>query len=473
MFRELRPEFFRVLTGANAAIYLDILDALERETSHGSEGLSREAALGVIGDILSRHPDFQWDTPTPSEGMNRDSVPIREKSRFVLDYLARCGWVEAETGANWHREVHFDAHAASVLSALRGIAHPDRTVFTDKLVGVCGALANRGEMTRQPWEHLQSCRENTRQGLLELRSMRKGVERLIRLQTESRDLAQNLALVFDHYAETIGHACYAELVRSQLPSRLADARENLEALAADQEILTRMQAEVLRRNPEMAPGAAMATVRNQVSHLAECIDRVVPLADSIDSRTAEFTRRSLARFRYLQEVVGERRTQVQAVFARTNRQMGRRRFSDLDGLGDLPALLLPDARLLAGRDSLYEPPRPRVVEDNAPLDDEPAESLRERTRRQMESALRDSLTVSRANAWVAQLPGGKGTRISSADFPLRTEDDIADLMALLLHAESAEARYRIETPRATEDSDVILLDPRAACRIERFFVIKK
>ena len=43
-------------------------------------------------------------------------------------------------------------------------------------------------------------------------------------------------------------------------------------------------------------------------------DRVLPMADEIDRGTADFTRRSLARFRYLQDVTGERRSEIKTFF---------------------------------------------------------------------------------------------------------------------------------------------------------------
>ena len=79
-----------------------------------------------------------------------------------------------------------------------------------------------------------------------------------------------------------------------------------------------MQAEVLRREPALAPSTAMAKVRNRLEDLARSLEMSLPLADLIDRRTAEFTRRSLARFRYLQEVVGERRSQIKKVFELVN-----------------------------------------------------------------------------------------------------------------------------------------------------------
>ena len=80
----------------------------------------------------------------------------------------------------------------------------------------------------------------------------------------------------------------------------------MEELASDAELLGKMQAEVLRREPALSPETAMSRVRLRLEALAELLQSVVPVADAVDRRTAEFTRRSLARFRYLQETTSEK-----------------------------------------------------------------------------------------------------------------------------------------------------------------------
>lgn len=473
LFREVRPEFFRVLAGPSAAVYVDVLDALEEEASQRNEGMEREEALGIITRVLSEHPDFQPELPPDVPAETAMALPLREKVRYVLEHLTRAGWVETQTGADWHRVVFFDIYGSSLLRSLRQIAHPEAAVFTDRLVGVCAALVNHHEMARQPWEHIQSCRENTQQGLAELRTMQKGVERLIRRQLDAQTLGDNLNVVFDQYAELIGHTCYAELVRSQLLNRLGDARRNLLDLLDDTELLHKMQAELMRRQPELDAGAAMSRVRAHLDNLERALESVAPMADTIDRRTAEFTRRSLARFRYLQEVVSERRGQVKELFEHVNRSFAGKRYNDLDEGLELPLFLLPETRLLAGRDSLYEPPRRRTLEENAPIEDEADEAMRTNTRRQMQNALRDSLSVARANHYLQRLPGGKGARICSTDFPMQTDEDLADVISLLLHAESAEARYRVEVPRVADEETAVEIVAKARCRLERFYVVKK
>ena len=117
-----------------------------------------------------------------------------------------------------------------------------------------------------------------------------------------------------------------------------------------------MQHEVMRRDG-LDSAMAMSRARMRLDELARTIELVQPLADEIDRRTAEFARRSLARSRYLQEVVGARRSQIKDMFERINGALAGCRLAELNQLISLPRLSLPDGRLLAGRDSLYEPPR--------------------------------------------------------------------------------------------------------------------
>jgi hypothetical protein len=100
----------------------------------------------------------------------------------------------------------------------------------------------------------------------------------------------------------------------------------------------------------------------------------------------------------------------------------------------------------------------------------------ERTQRQLTATLRDSLTVMRANRFADDAFATHGTRVPSSTL-LRTEDDLADLIACLLHAGSREARYRIDIPRDPDDpaadrreEDLVLVGTR---RLERFTLVKK
>lgn len=461
-----------MLAGPSAPLYVDVLDALDLECAGRQEGLSREEAIGITMEVIGRHPTWQIDLPENSSAAGE--IPVREKARIVLDRLVAARWLEEPARADYQRVLFFDANGSLMLETLRKIARPEATVFSDNLSGVCAILANSPALAEQPWAQIEACASGMQQGVTELRGMQKGVERFTRRQLEAQSMGDNLRVLFDEYAVQMGKTCYAELVRSRLPTKLHEARQRIDDLLLDSDLLHRMQAEVLRRDETLEPGAAMARVRNELEQLSRSIEMVAPLADMIDRRTAEFTRRSLARFRYLQEIVGERRGQVKNVFEQINSRFAGRRMGDLDSDLELPPLLVAESRNLAGRDSLYEPAKRRVVEANEPIEDDVTEELRERSRRQMEAALRDSLTVARANRFIAALPGGKGSRISSADLPVRNEDDVADVIAILLHSESTEARYRVEGPSNYDTDSVGAHHERhGRLKLDTFFVIKK
>jgi Family of unknown function (DUF5716) len=231
---------------------------------------------------------------------------------------------------------------------------------------------------------------------------------------------------------------------------------------------------VLRRHPEQGAATARAVVANALDDLTSLLDRVLPMADEIDRRTADFTRRSLARFRYLQEVTGERRSEMKSFFNQINALLAGRKFAAAVGdLPEMPGFLLPEVKLPAGLDSLYAPPARRAPLDQDAFDDTLDEGDRADGLRGMESALRDALSVQRANAFVAGLPGGKGVRVSSAEISIEGDKGFSDLISLLLHAESAEARYRVEVDRVVDESRPPSLDPLAGGATERFGIIKK
>jgi hypothetical protein len=140
---------------------------------------------------------------------------------------------------------------------------------------------------------------------------------------------------------------------------------------------------------------------------------------------------------------------------------------------ELPDLMLPSVKLPAGLDSLHTPPLRRTPLEQEAFEDTIDEMDRLAGLRDMERVLRESVSVQRANAFVKSLPGGKGARITSAEIPIEGEKGFTDLIALLLHAESAEARFRLEVERVLRENEVPPVDPLEGCSVERFAIIKK
>lgn len=474
LFRETHGAgFFRVFSGKNAPVYVDVLNALEKTAADHPEGMAREDAIAVIIEALASHPEFDFDADDVDAA--EQGQDERERARFILDYFLRCRWLEEPPRRDWRRKILFDAHGSTLLAALRKIAWPDAAVFTDKLIGVCAMLADEVELSERPWQTVENCLAAVREGLNELRSMQKSVQRFTRRQMEEETLQGNLAVVFDDYSEQVSNSCYAALVRARLPLRLPEAVGKITGrLGNDAGALAMMQTEVLRRHPDFSAETARAKVLQQLDELTELLERVLPMADEIDRRTADFTRRSLARFRYLQDVTSERRTELKSFFEAINRLAAGKRMAQLAGVIDeLPALHLPAIKLPVGLDSLYSPPLRRTPVEQEAFHDDVEDDDREAGLREMERTLRDSLSVHRANGFVKSLPGGKGERIDSSRIAIDGEKGLADLIAVLLHSHSAEARFRLEAERTLHEDVAPPVDPLDGCSVERFFIVKK
>jgi hypothetical protein len=476
LFQEVRPDFFRVLAGPLARLYVDTLDALEREASQRSNGLDRAEALALVEEVLVQH-----ENPAVVSDEMPDAATNRDRARTVLDTLRATGWLQEEERSDWQRLVFFEPNGTVLLQALRKIAFPETAVFSDKLVNVWATLSRGGEINLDalqddPWAQVETCVSNLQSGLAELRSMQKSIERHTRQQLAATSLKENLALLYDRFAEQIGRTCYAQLVHARLPTRLSETRRALENLSVHADLLSKMQSELMRREPALSSEAAMARVRLRLNELEEMLAQVEPLADSIDRRTAEFARRSQARFRYLQETTSENRSRIQSFFELLNRSFSGWRVAEIDSLGlEFPMLSLHDPRLFGGLESLYTPRFRRTAGEIEPLEDADPNHT-DRALAQLGSNLRDSLTVSRANHFVSRLPGESGHSWSSEELLrdyIHNDEDVADLIACLLHARSSDARFELQVPRRDGELDFGEFDAKLQYRIERFRLLKK
>lgn len=361
-----------------------------------------------------------------------------------------------------------------MMQTLRRLAFPEGVSFSDRLVNVCTTLANRDALNKEPWAQVESCVQLLQAGIAELRRMQKDIERHTRHQLSAATMRENLALLFDQFAERIGHACYAELIHSRLPLRLAEARRAVAEVAVSADLLEKMCAEVMRRDPAVAMEGAMSRVRLRLDELEQLLESVVPVADAVDRRTAEFTRRSFARFRYLQETTSESRAVVQSFFEALNSHGAGRRVAEIDeDAAEIPMLRIRETRLLSGLESLYAPRLQRSIGEIEPMEDEASEDEQAQAMRRVHASLRDSLTVARANRFVDELLTENTTSISSTEISLRNDEDIADLIACLLHARASDARYRIAVPAAVDEASPSEFDSKLNRRIERFTLSRK
>jgi len=469
LFTQVSLEFFRILSNPNARIYLDAMEALAREMGDAALGISRQEAVETILEVLEESAGGL----VPEDGVPASSelIPPRSQALAMLNRLVAVGWLAEPQRNDFERRIYLERQGEIMLGALRQIASPEQVAFTDKLQIACFTLMNPDAFADDPWGQLSGCIENVKLGLLELRGMQKNVEQMTKRQLAAQTLRENLAILYDEFSEAIGHTCYRELVRVRLPIRARQAKRCLEQIELDEALQNKMIREVIRRRLADDPAAAASHTRNRIHELFQLLDAIEPQAEEIDQRTADFARRSFARFRYLQEVGSARREQVQEIFEWINTTYAGNALVGLDLPEKFPDMLIPEAGLIAGLESLFWPRRRRTLGEISPIDADPTEDELEACKREMEASLRESLTVVRANRFIENMNFEKV--ISSADMPLQNEDDLSDLIAVLLHSEAADARYRVRASREKTDGDTVPVDSKIGYRIERFEVEKK
>jgi len=132
LFREVSTDFFRVLASPLASLYVDVLDALDREAAENNQGLDREEALGLVEHVLEQHLEVSELTAAdPGAATTPDS-----RARSVLEALRKAGWLHEEERSNWQRLIYFEPNGTLLLQTLRTIAFPEAAAFSDKLFNV-------------------------------------------------------------------------------------------------------------------------------------------------------------------------------------------------------------------------------------------------------------------------------------------------------------------------------------------------
>ncbi len=469
LYGEVPREFFGLLAGPNAPLYADVLDRLApafEEAGH----LARAEAAEIVVALLRERPGFEVGTEFPDAAAEASTV--QGQASLVLRRLVDTRWLLEPVRSDWQRLVTLNPAAELMLASLRQIARGDRGQFTDSLQIACSQLLNPDAFGEQAFADLEACLSNVRQGLRELRQMEGGIERHTRRLLASDTLRENLAVLYDDFSETIGHACYRELVRARLPSRILHARRRLDAIAADERVLDQMQRERLRRIPQVDAPTASAEIRLRVDELGRLLESVVPQADALDRRAADFARRAFARLRYLQETSSSQRECIQEVFRRVESAADGGRLHEIPEDLGLPSPLVPDAGLLSP-DSLYRPRLRRIAGELEPVGDDVTEQEIDAAMAELGANLRDTLNVIRANRFVERLEGAPGTRVGLADLPIRNDDDVADIIACLLHAGARDASYRVEAERDAADTASPGTVVKAGYAIENFELEKK
>lgn len=469
LFSEVQPDFFRVLACKTAPVYLEALEALAR-AMQSATALSRSDALEVVTDVLRANSGISIADEFPTA--EADAATVQGQAGLILRKLVEVGWLHEPGRPDWQRIIHFSANGEILLAALRQIAKGEPTQFTDKLQLACAQLLNQDAFTQNPYADLEACLDNVRQGLRELRQMGNGIARHTRNLLRAETLKANLAVLYDEFSESFGHACYRELIHAQLPTKIHYAIRRIEELSLTERVLVLMQRERLRRQPECDAESATNEIRLKLDELVRLLETVGPQVDDLDRQTAEFARKAFARVRYLQEIARGQQEKVQRVFSWVDENYAGTRLNELpDSLG-LPPLFICEAALLSG-DSLRMPVLRRKAGEVEVIDEELTAEDRDEALKEIENSLRESLNILRANRFVARLAGEKGAKFGLAELPLENQQDISDLVACLLYTGSRDATFQVETARVTADLSDPPLHVRAGYHIEALVLEKR
>lgn len=465
LFEEVKPGFFRLLGYESAFVYLDAVDAIALAIPSRGGGLMRVDALEIVAEILRMNPGVSLEDETPADA----TVALR--ANLLLNKLIASGWLEVPERNDYQKEIFLDAHAETLLAALRKIAQSDPAQFTGRLRNACYNLCDADAISAFTWDDLTACLENLEAGMRELKTMRKSVERLTRRQLGTATLGESVAIVYGDFSSEIGNKCYRELVRAQLPEKLVAARRGLNALAADQaEVLARLQKGAMHHDKSLSASEALALVMRTIEHVEAALLSVEPLTEQVDARTAEFARRSRARIYYLSSVGSSRARYVQNVFQLIAERYSGVRLANVIGDGGLPGLQIADSGTLCA-DSLRMPPASRGISEIEAVDDDVSEEDREKCVNEMAANIAFSVTVDRAHRFLENVGCLPGQTISSADMAIRgTSDEIEDLISVLLYANTDDADYSVEVP--DEPGIARQTDVKGGYLIERFKVTR-
>jgi len=479
LFAEIAPRFFGVLSSANARLYLDVMDLLEREMPRRGGAFDRSEALEIIDTVLSRgNSPFQREADeelSDDDAASPDNSPDNSQAAQVLRRLIHAGWLEEERRSDYQRAIFIEPAAQTLLEALRAILSQNVASFTGKLRLVCDMLAQLREPgARQAliWEQLVAAVGDTRAGLRELRLIRRQVERYAQRQLKAGTITEALDLIYNEFSQFITQRCYRELIHARLPERLREALAGVSELERDDAALERLREQYIRSHPEATGAEASAAIRATLEELPAMLGDIEPTADRVDLGASEFARRSRARIRYIQDVGSSRRQQIKTLFDYVRDHLGEGRLSDLDERIALPALRIVDHGLI-GTASLARTRRPAEPGERQSVIEALSERDREMSLREMERNIRNALRLDRANKFVERMELQPGEQIRSGELDVPTEDDLLDVISALVFASSGGANYTLETLRDRTPAAPVEYDTKAGFHIERFILEKK
>ncbi|NTV99763.1 MAG: hypothetical protein HGA19_00490 [Oscillochloris sp.] len=289
LFGTLPTTLFSPLASPGASLYAGALLAIFTETRRHQQPLSRDLAISLVREVLGEDVaalattiDLE-DTEAPSDTAD----PLAGRATAVLRYLARCGWLRAETQSDFTQSYTLPDYAFRLLATFSEIASNEPLPLQGLIFSIYSILQTS---VREGNAHI-SLPEAHRQtmsllsGLKELQhNIGVHIEQVLH-QLEARDVLQQ---VFTLYRGEIVDKAYHQLRTTDHVSRfrpgVLDALTQLSVEPQVMQIAQGMRASGMVASIEAAAERAMTQIR-EIREQFELLDR---LLQTIDDRHSQF-----------------------------------------------------------------------------------------------------------------------------------------------------------------------------------------
>jgi len=470
--------FFRPLARPSAAVYVDCAERLIGAAVDAGQ-IERNEARMLVREVIERHPDTVLED---DEGGG--STDLSQKATLLFNKLLEAKWIAERRISLSEYYIVIAPQLRLLLRALDQVAENRPEELKDFAVGLrslCKEILAEKAFDPNAFDgpSLRATVKDLIERAERVLDQMHAVENLIgeheAAQRQSVSGRETLKRFLDEFHVGEHILCYDALREAGLLPRIAKARSVLQEAAADPFLKERL-AEGLQVHSSQSEGKAYARAEQWLALLEQHFASIPQIARQIDARMAEFSNLSAARYRYQTEMRGQRPERVKEYCDRAANAFAGKKFSDLAHEPGM-AFRTVHCEVLFGRDALA-PVRKKRLPINLKLADpgSPADPVEAQEDIRRCNLL--TLTPQRAARFVEERLPEKGTRLSTENLTLSTEDDLLDLLAVLsfdrgnLARSRKLLRWRVRPARegTYASPEQIPLDPVGDVHIERFSI---
>jgi len=440
LFQIIPAALFNPLAAPGAAVYAEVLLRLFAETRRHQGPLSRDLAVDLVAELLT-DPEALSVTADAEEGAvdakGEEGDAVGARAAAVLRYLARCGWLRAETQSDFTQAFILPDYSFRLLETLHQIAAGDPPPLRGLVCSIYGLLRDAVEEgdahIRLPEAHRQTM--HLLNALKELQhNIGRHIERALR-QLQARDVLDQF---FTAYRREVVDQAYHQLRTTDHVSRFRrGVLDAVGALAREDRI--EELAERFRAGGEAASIEA-ATVRalDQLREIRDNFEALDRLLQTIDLRHSQFVDSAVRAVELQLTASSTTSGQLHAVLTHLiNSEKGSRLSGEYDPLVNLFELSLPDQESLAPPTRAAAPfvPEEQVTAAVSAAD---LEEARQRTIAQLNRAV----SRGRVRQYALELLGDRDL-MRGADLRFHGPEDLALLIYLRYYGDGSLG-YEVE-----------------------------